>query len=92
MTNSLQSISENCVRRWYSRFNLRDQAAPGTQGKPVAREALLVFFLTSSSSVPGGIEHGSGAIAWITETLAAVTVQGQQLPQSWELCPIRFIF
>ena len=81
MTNSLQSISEN----WVSRFNLRDLAAPGTQGEPVAREVLLEFFLTSSSSVPVGIEHGGGAIAWITGILAMPGMQGCWCPLSQEI-------
>ena len=76
VTNSLQSISENWVRRWFSCFYLRDLAATGTQGQPVAREVLLVFLLTSSSSVSVGIEHGGGAIAWITGILAVPGMQG----------------
>ena len=42
----------------------------------------LGFCLASSSSAPMGIEHGSGAAAWITRTMAASSVQERWWPQA----------
>ena len=70
---------------------LRSQGPSSTRysGEPVAGEVggtvLLVFFLTSSSSIPVGIEHGGGTIAWIMGILAMAGMQGCWWPLSQEI-------
>ena len=49
-------------------------------------------FLTCGSSAPVRAEREGGAAPWLMGTLAALSVQGLQLPQPQELWPYQRIF
>ena len=67
----------------------RDTGSVRYIGKPVVRGAgevvLLGFFLASGSSVPVGIKHGGGMVAWIMGTLAMPGTQGWEQLLSQEI-------
>ena len=50
------------------------------------------FFFWCGSSAPVRVECEGGAVAWLTGTLAAPSVQGHKLPLQQELWPSESFF
>ena len=50
------------------------------------------LFFACGNSAPVSVEHEGSAIAWVTGTLKASSVQGHGLPQLQELWPYQSLF